>query len=251
MKYIDKEELSRLYHIEKTSVNKIAKIFNCTPTTIYSKMRKYGLKLRSKKEAQILRRIDKSTLDINKILNLYYDKNQTLEQVGKHFGVSATTIRKRLISKGYKPKNISDYSESGRRSDFSHEEISEMIRLYCNENLSFAKIGRKFETGTQKVKTLLQKNDVQLRTLNEVRQLHKKRTTTAGGSLRKRLEIYQKPSIVPEEKIPLEQVTPEMIWRMRQEENLTIDKIAVRCSLTNLEVYEILKKFEKVGNNKS
>ena len=87
---------------------------------------------------------------------------------------------------------------------------------------------RKFLTGKQRV--IFNKEAQALRRKKEVAKAEGRHQSAVSQQLK------QVPLLTPE------QVTPERILQLRNEENLTIDVIAGRCSLSNLQVYNILQE---------
>ena len=241
MKNIDINQIKYLYYREKKSASEIARVFDCDPATIYIHMEKNGMQRRSASESQKIRYNNRvydkhrSKLDLAEIRRLYFQEHLSLVETGEKLGVSPDTIRRRLIQAGYKCRKQSE-SRRPRASKFTEVDCAEMKRLYCEEELSSAEIARRFDCTNMTIKMHLEQQGVQLRTAKEAQ------------ALRRKKEAEQKSvgtGLVPDQpngSIPPEQVTPARILQLRNEENLTIDAIAERCSLSNLEVYNILEE---------
>ncbi|MDE0042661.1 MAG: hypothetical protein OXT74_11545 [Candidatus Poribacteria bacterium] len=243
MTNINIDQIKYLYYHEKKSVPEIAAIFGCSPAPIYARMQENGMQRRSYSEAHKLRCAQNVLdLDLEEIVRLYFEERLTIADVGKRLGVSSYTVQKRLIAAGYKPRKKSPCKP--RRSRFTDGDISEMKRLYCEGKQSLAKIARQYDCADITVMTHLKRQGVQLRTLKEARALRRKKTEqkpedkTRTHTPPKRLgKVFEPIPLLPEA-----EVTPERILQLYREDRLLIDDIAVVCSLSNVEVYNILKE---------
>ena len=86
-------ELRRLYREEQLSMAGIAAIFGCSPATISSRMRVYGIIARSGRFQA--RPIPEAILAL-----LYSDKALPIRMIAAHFGVSIGTIHNRRRAYG-------------------------------------------------------------------------------------------------------------------------------------------------------
>ena len=235
MKDIDIHQVVHLYYHEKKSVYEIAEIFGCTPTVIYGHMQKNGLQRRSYSEAHTIRYSQKHLkIDLAEIVRLYFEEQLPLIEVGTRLGVCHTTVRKCLVAAGYeiRKRGESRHPQKSRSSKFTDADLAEMERLYCQAEWSSAEIAYRYECCDLTVRAHLKRQGIRLRTPKEAQALRRKKEAARGTVA----EIC----LVPD--LPPEQVTPERILQLRNEENLTIDVIAGRCSLSNLEVYNILQE---------
>ena len=235
MKDIDIKRVSHLYYHEKKSVYAIAEILGCTPTVIYGHMQKNGLQRRSYSEAHRIRYSQKHLkIDLAEIVHLYFEEQLPLIEVGTRLGVCHTTVRKCLVAAGYeiRKRGESRHPRKSRGSNFTDADLAEMERLYCQAEESSAEIAYRYDCCEMTVRAHLKRQGVRLRTPKEAQALRRKKEAARGTVA----EIC----LVPD--LPPEQVTPERILQLRNEENLTIDVIAGRCSLSNLEVYNILQE---------
>ena len=235
MKNIDINQVAHLYYHEKKSVYAIAEILGCTPTVIYGHMQKNGLQRRSYSEAHRMRYSQKHlNMDLAEIVRLYFEEQLTLVEVGTRLGVCSDLVRKRLIAAGYqrRRRGESRHPQKSRSSKFTDADLAEMERLYCQAEWSSAEIAYRYECCDMTVRAHLKRLGVRLRTPKEAQALRRKKEAARGTVA----EIC----LVPD--LPPEQVTPERILQLRNEENLTIDVIAGRCSLSNLQVYNILQE---------
>ena len=235
MKDIDIKRVSHLYYHEKKSVYAIAEILGCTPTVIYGHMQKNGLQRRSYSEAHTIRYSQKHLkIDLAEIVRLYFEEQLPLIEVGTRLGVCHTTVRKCLVAAGYeiRKRGESRHPRKSRSSKFTDADLAEMERLYCQAEWASAEIAYRYDCCEMTVRAHLKRQGVRLRTPKEAQALRRKKEAARGTVA----EIC----LVPD--LPPEQVTPERILQLRNEENLTIDVIAGRCSLSNLEVYNILQE---------
>ena len=236
MKDIDINKVSHLYYHEKKSVYEIAEIFGCVPTVIYARMKENGLQRRSYSEAHTIRYSQKHLkIDLAEIVRLYFEEQLPLIEVGTRLGVCHTTVRKCLVAAGYeiRKRGESRHPRKSRRSKFTDADLAEMERLYCQAEWSSAEIAYRYECCDLTVRAHLKRLGVRLRTPKEAQALRRKKEVSARGTV---AEIC----LVPD--LPPEQVTPERIHQLRNEEGLRIDIIAGMCSLSNLEVYNILQE---------
>ena len=229
MKNIDIHQIKHLYYIKKKSAMEIAEIFGCTPIVIYGHMKENGMQRRPYSEAQKIRYArDGLNLDLAEIVHLYFEEQLSLVAVGDRLGVSYCTVRKRLLAAGYALRKRGELRRL-RESSLTDTDIAEMVRLYCEEEQSSMEIASQYNCSDVVVRKYLKRHGVRLRTFKEAQ------------ALRRKKEIERK-SVRETAPLPPEQVTPERILQLRNDENLTIDAIAGRCSLSNLEVFNILQE---------
>ena len=237
IKSIDMDQLKHLYYHQKKSAFEVAEIFGCSPAVIYGRMKKHGMQCRSYSESQKIRYAQVGlNLDITEIVHLYFQERLTLIEVGIRLGVSGYSIRRRLIAAGYqmRKRGASRYPYQSSGSRFTDADLAEMERLYCQAGWSSTEIASRYNCSGLTVREHLKRRGVRLRTTKEAQALRRKKETERRSVGHPRLG-----SVSP---LPPEQVTPERILQLRNEEYLTIDAIAGRCSLSNLEVYTILQE---------
>ena len=267
MKNIDINQVAHLYYHEKKSVYEIAKIFGYrSPMPIYACMKENGLQRRSYSEAHRMRYSQKHiTINLAEIVRLYFEEQLTLVEVGTRLGVCSDLVRKRLIAAGYqrRRRGESRHPQKSRSSKFTDADLAEMERLYCQAEWSSAEIAYRYECCDMTVRAHLKRLGVRLRTPKEAQALRRKKEAARGTVA----EICLVPDLPPEQVTPSEnrasvcesqtegngsahrqrneqnpRFSVERILQLRNEENLTIDVIAGRCSLSNLEVYNILQE---------
>ena len=250
MKDIDIHQVVHLYYHEKKSVYEIAKIFGCAHSVIYARMKENGLQRRSYSEAHTIRYSQKHLkIDLAEIVRLYFEEQLPLIEVGTRLGVCHTTVRKCLVAAGYeiRKRGESRHPQKSRSSKFTDADLAEMERLYCQAEESSAEIAYRYECCEMTVRAHLKRQGVRLRTPQEAQALRRKkekevshredRDRTTSCAVR---GTVGETRLVPD--LPPEQVTPERIHQLRNEEGLRIDIIAGMCSLSNLEVYNILQE---------
>lgn len=115
---------------------------------------------------------------------------------------------------------------------FSEEEQSEMRRLYCDDKHSMAMVGFHFEVSPQIIKRTLLEMGVELRTLKESQQIRRDR-----NSERHEKRVSEKVDKVLEDS----EVSESKVVELYKSGDFLLDEIALKCSLTRMEVYEILK----------
>lgn len=89
MKQIDRDELTKLLG-EGLTPKELAEHFGVSPPTIWSRCRKWGLKPPPRRKG-FRKQVDRA--EMRKLVR----KGLTLEELGKHFGVSISTIRSRCL----------------------------------------------------------------------------------------------------------------------------------------------------------
>ncbi len=244
MKSIDIEELKRLYYDEEKSGYEIAEHFQTMPQVIYNHMEKHGLQRRPYAVAQKLRHAKTGiTLNINEIVRLYFDEELTLAEVGTRIGVSHATIQNRLLTAGYKCRTKGESrrlrpSNKGT-SMFTTSDLTEIQRLYCEEEISSGDIAFQYDCCGATISNHLKRIGVQMRTVPEAQVLRRKKEQAQADDQHQRSVSRQLKQLQP---LSSAEVTPERVQQLRSKDNLTIDAIAEVCSLTNLEVYNILQE---------
>ena len=239
---IDLEELKRLYYDEQKSGFEIARHFQTFPQVIYNRMRKHGLQRRPCAEAQKLRYAEtRLKLNINEIVRLYFEEELSLVEVGERVGVSSDTIMKRLWAAGYKCRKRGGSRHPSKMKGsymFTAFDLTEIKRLYCEEGRSGDDIAFQFNCCGATIRNHLKRQGIQLRTPTEAQALrrnHEQEKESGQHQASISRQLKQLPPLTPE------QVTPARVLELRHKRNLTIDAIAKVCSLSNLEVYNILQ----------
>ena len=212
----------------------------CHRSVIYARMKENGLQRRSYSEAHTIRYSQKHlNIDLAEIVRLYFEEHLTLIEIGTRLGVCHTTVRKCLVAAGYeiRKRGESRHPQKSRSSKFTDADLAEMERLYCQVEWSSAEIAYRYDCCDLTVRAHLKRLGVRLRTPKEAQALRRKKEAARGTVA----GICLVPDLPPDQVTPSENrasVCSNATRRMQ----LTIDVIAGRCSLSNLEVYNILQE---------
>ena len=235
LKYeIDVNELKRLYYDEELSVLLVSKRLEIPKHVVYAEMRRLGLKRRSKSEAQLLRAYGVSTKEM---VRLYYVEKKSLGDVALELGVCELCVRNRLIGAGYTLRNRSEsrFLHGGGRPliVFSSEDKEQIRICYCEEGLSLAIIGSRFSVSPQIIRRTLFEMGIGLRTVKEAQELRRQREY---GKISEK--IIEKVGTV----LDSLDVSELDIIKFYNDDKLKIQEVAVKCSLSTVEVYDVLRK---------
>lgn len=240
--HLDMEKVRYLYYDKKLSVAQVADILGCAASTLQSRMKANGMTLRSQTEAlqlsHLAQRPHLDSLDTAEIVRLYRDQEMSLNKLSLKMGVSQTTIRKRLIDAGCPIRNFAESiaCRKERQSKFSESDVAEMERLYVG-GLSPNKIGDRFECTGVTVRSQLIRKGVPLRSSKKTSSEAGVAPATETYTPSKRLgKVFE-----PIRLLSPEQVTPETVRQLRDDDELLIDDIAVICSMTRIEIFNILE----------
>jgi transposase-like protein len=102
LKGLNKETVKRLYLKEQKSINKIAKLLDCSTSSILYRCKKYGINLRPK--MKVIKGLNKSAL-----YRLYVKEDKSLNKIAEIFSCSDGTIRNRCMRYGIelrRPKEL-------------------------------------------------------------------------------------------------------------------------------------------------
>lgn len=258
MTNIDINQIKHLYYHEKKSVPEVAEILGCSPEIIYDLMKKHGMQRRSYSEAHRLRHAQTtSNVDDAEIVRLYFEEYLSMKDVGDRVGLSAHNVQKRLTAAGYQPRKKWERTRKSRHphrksliSKLTDADLAEIERLYYEEGLSLVEIASRYNCSETAVRTYFKQHGVQFRTAKEGQALRRNREKERKEVPEERNEsprTYTPPKrggkvFEPYPVLPSDQVTPERILQLRKEEDLMIGDIAEICSLSPVEVYNILQK---------
>ena len=165
MKYnISKEKLKNLYSDKRLSMAKIARRFNCDPTTIQRTMRQYEIKPRTLSEAT-----EKIIIPKKILKNLYYHNKLSTGEIGKLYHCSHATIINKM--KFYKLKRR---SRLGTRKPVI---ISKALlkKFYFIKKLSQNQIAQKVKCSRCAIEKLMRKYRMKPRSLSESQMRYLKR----------------------------------------------------------------------------
>ena len=121
---------------------------------------------------------------------------------------------------------------------FTASELAEIGRLYSEEERSAHDIAFQYDCSDSTIRIHLKRIGVRMRTVPEAQALRRKKEEAKTEDHHQTTisrQLKQLPALTSE------QVTPERVQQLRDKNNLTIDAIAKVCSLSNLEVYNILQ----------
>ena len=103
---LDLNEIKRLYIDEKRSIDKIAKIFNCSPATIIDRLEKINVKRRDTSEHL---KLNLNRDEIEKMKDLYLNKKYSSIKIAKILKCSVNFIAKKLNEMGVPMRESKDY----------------------------------------------------------------------------------------------------------------------------------------------
>lgn len=138
LKGLKKATVEKLYLNEQKSIHRIAKMLNCSPTSIVYRCKKYGIKLRPR--MKVIKGLNKSTLQ-----RLYVKEGKSINKIAEIFSCSADTIRNRCMRYGIelrRPKALNKaliqklYVKEGRTIREVAEILDcsrETVRIRCKE----------------------------------------------------------------------------------------------------------------------
>ncbi len=154
---ITEDKLKELYVKKRLSIRKIAKIFNCVPSTIWTKLCQFNIKVRTKSEANK----EKYRIKISKALlkYLYVDKELDTSELAEKFNCSNTTIVKRLHRYDIPIRRI--------RINIPRNKLK---HLYVNKKKTIYQIAKKFNCSSVTILNRLNQSNIPIRKKGEVRE---------------------------------------------------------------------------------
>lgn len=111
---IPKKMLERLYVEQKLTADECSEILNCSNVTVLSKLRRYGIHIRTNSEAHRNkpRSYRRKPIAVEKLRKFYLDNKSSMVKCGQEFDCSNVTIKNRLMELGI---TIRDLSESHKQ----------------------------------------------------------------------------------------------------------------------------------------
>ena len=154
---ITEDKLKELYVNRKLSIRKIAKIFNCVPSTIWTKLCQFNIQTRTKNEANI----GKYQIKISKkrLKYLYVNKESDTIELAEKFNCSGTTILKRLYRYDIPIRRI--------RINIPRNKLK---HLYVNKKKTIYQIAKKFNCNSVTILNRLNQCNIPIRKKGEVRE---------------------------------------------------------------------------------
>ena len=141
LKGLNKATVQRLYLNEQKSIHKIAKMLNCSPSSILYRCKKYEIKLRPR--MKVIKGLTKSTLQ-----RLYVKEGKSINKIAEKYSCSHSVIESRCRKHGIQlrsPKRIIGLTKSVLQELYDKEgktvrEIAKIIgcsrepvRLKCRQ----------------------------------------------------------------------------------------------------------------------
>ncbi len=159
---ISKKKLKELYLEKKISCPKIAKIYRCNKNTIQQRLQEYGIKRRTRSEANKVRH----NLNIPKkeLKRLYVEQEKSSNDIARIYSCSPSTVRRLLRECGLKVRTKSE----ARRLLFNiHIPKKELKNLYLGKKLSSPKIARNHKCSPGFIRNRLREYKIPIRPLQE------------------------------------------------------------------------------------
>lgn len=146
LKGLNKEVLKKLYITERKPTTQIAKMFSCSPGTIWNRCRQYGIKLRPSS-------VKKITITKSALQKVYVKERIPVKEVEKRFSCSHTTIFQRCMQYGIPFRNK-------KVEGISHEILQ---KLYVKERKTIREIANISGCSREVVRKRCKKFDIPLR----------------------------------------------------------------------------------------
>jgi transposase-like protein len=141
LKGIHRGTIYKLYVSDKKSIHKIARLLNCSPSSILYRCKKYGIKLRPRKK-------EIPGLNRSILYRLYVKEGRSINKIAEKFACSHSVIESRCIQNGIElraPKRIKGLTKALLYKLYVQEEKTvraiakiigcsrEPIRIKCKE----------------------------------------------------------------------------------------------------------------------
>lgn len=134
---INDDVLINLYINQQKSLIEIGKEFNTTGNTIKRKLKKLNIQIRKPWEQN-----KKKNIPIKEIINLYWDKNLSLEQISQKIKIGIPLIRKTLINSGKGLRTLKEGHSKFYGTDNINNE--QLINMYNEQRMSSREIAKYF-----------------------------------------------------------------------------------------------------------
>jgi DNA-binding CsgD family transcriptional regulator len=112
---IPKEELKKLYQEKKLTTYEIARIFNCSQSTVWKCLHEFGIKPRYPWNAV---KLSKKELE-----SLYFKKGLSTWEIEKRMGIPRSTVHRKLIEFGFKLRTRAQSHIIYLRRDFNGSKV--------------------------------------------------------------------------------------------------------------------------------
>lgn len=177
---LDHELIKRSYLEEQKSMKTIATELGVSPVLIRKSLVSSGVQIRSRGEAQRLRR-DKRGMQHDmelkaEITRLYLEEKLSANACAKQVGIAHQTVGYLLDLWGIPKRN--DLHKTCKSDELPDDEI---VSLYVDKEMSAPKIASRYDVSAPTIYKVIRKNGVEIRTLSEAIALaHKQRTEKAA-----------------------------------------------------------------------
>lgn len=117
---IEKEELRNLYFNQNLSISSIAKIYDCSYTTIWERMKEFKIKPRTLLEAmKLVMETRKIPISENELRDLYEKQKLSTLKIAKVYNCYHQTILRKMKGFGIKSRNNTEANTLYPKYDFS------------------------------------------------------------------------------------------------------------------------------------
>lgn len=159
---IPEKELRELYLEKKLSSPEIARIYQCNHTTIRSRLRECGARIRTLSEATRAR----YNINVSKkeLIRLYSERRMSSPEIAKVYRCSPRTIRALLKQYGIK---IRTKSEAIRLFYDINVPKKELKKLYLEKKISSTDIAKKFKCNPGLIINRLREYKIPIRSIQE------------------------------------------------------------------------------------
>ena len=158
-----------LYLHEFLTIKEISEVVGGGYTKVRNCLKKNNIKMR----------LDKIEIDEDLLISKYIKEELTLREVGKFFGVSDTTVLRRLDELGIKRREKFLFKEK-------HIDEKEMLKIFFENGENPAEVGRKIGLDPKAVRSRLKKLGIKTKTRNTTK------IKTLCSNCGKEIEIFQK-----------------------------------------------------------
>ena len=144
------------------TATEIAKKIKISSYTILKYLRKWGIKIRTNSEIQLGFDIN---LNKDEIIDLYLNKNYSLESISNLYNVDYGVIKRLLKNNNVLLKSTEEIKLGIKLSDYKDE----IIDLYLNKKLNPVQIGKIYGVDENTIRRRLIKWKIKLRNISEVK----------------------------------------------------------------------------------
>jgi transposase len=135
---LSKEELEKLYIDERKSLKKIAKEKNVSESTITNRIKGFGIRIRSKEDYLMLRKVKKASKE--ELKEMYIDRHMGCNEIAKELGCSPAAAYRWVKGAGIQ---LRDASESKLKEGVKKPTKEELKQWYVVEQMSSTSIAKK------------------------------------------------------------------------------------------------------------